>query len=439
MNFLGLLWVFSAISSLWSPQNTPQFLDHFSRSGRGRTAFLANQVVARPRQRANFLTYVTASPSQDAKTSPAAASRLWSPALTSFIESKPAASGNQTIANLAIQPINTDASLALSPGEFPFSLPQLMGNLFRRSGNIRQAFRLTTPLVTVVSAPNPCAVSAGFELETGNNWTHKSSHGIRTLELGECTGLWRNDLSLPMPIDRVFQVRVKGQVVAEVPTQADAERIARQLHQTLRQPGFAPDSLSPAIVAGTPMVKAGDTALFGLVPEWAKLLDRNPELLAIDWLNHLRLALDTPALSVAEAQSQMHGLVPTTRRIQGTASWYGPDFHGRLTATGEIFDQHELTAAHPSLPFNTYLKVTNLSTKQTVIVRINDRGPYFADRSLDLSQEAARSLGSELKGVVSYEAVIMEKAELAQLQPTWAAAQAVKPQQNWAKQLLARR
>lgn len=437
MNFLGLLWVVSAISSLWSPQNTPQVLDYLSRSGRGRTAFLANQVVARPRQRPDFSTHVAAT--GFANPAAAAASRLWSPALTSFIESKSAASRNQTIANLAIQPIDTNSSLALAAGEFPFSLPPLMGNLFRRSGNIRQAFRLTMPVITVVPAPNPCAVSAGLKLEAGSNWTYESSHGIRTLELGECTGLWRNDLSLPMPIDRVFQVRVKGQVVAEVPAQADAERIARQLHQILRQPGFTPDSLAPALVAGIPMVKAGDTALFGLGTEWAKLLDRNPELLAIDWMNHLRLALDAPALSVAEAQSQMHGLVPTERRIQGTASWYGPDFHGRLTATGEIFDQHELTAAHPSLPFNTYLKVTNLSTKQAVIVRINDRGPYFADRSLDLSQEAARSLGSEVKGVVPYEAVIMEKAELAQFQSTWAAAQAVKPPGNWAKRLLSRR
>jgi rare lipoprotein A len=110
--------------------------------------------------------------------------------------------------------------------------------------------------------------------------------------------------------------------------------------------------------------------------------------------------------------------MPTNQKIEGTASWYGPYFHGRLTATGEVFNQNDLTAAHPSLPFNTYLQVTNLLTNKTVIVRINDRGPYFEDRSLDLSREAARSLGSEAKGVVPYEAIIMERVDLAQRDST---------------------
>lgn len=443
MNFLGFLWVVSAISSFWSPQDVPRFLDYFSKATRGRSTFLANQAVTRPKQW--FFTATQPTASRHARSTPsAAASRLWSPTLATFIESKPVANPTGTIASLVVQPVSLNSSLALSSGalssrDFSFSLPQLMGNLFRRPGEIREAFRLTAPQITVVPAPNPCAVSEVAEPSVWSNWTYKSNHGIRTLKLGECTGLWRNDLSLPLPIATVFQVRVKGQIVAEVPTQSDAEKLARQLHQALRQPGFTPNTLTPAMVAGMPAGKAGDTVLFWLDPAWAKLLDRNPELLAIDWINQLRLSLNAPALPLAEAQSQMHGLLPTAQRISGKASWYGPDFHGRLTATGETFNQHELTAAHPSLPFNTYLKVTNLATHQTVIVRINDRGPYFEDRSLDLSQEAARSLGSEMKGVVPYEAVIMERAELAQLQPTWAAAQAVKPQRNWAKQLLARR
>ncbi|WP_071880806.1 septal ring lytic transglycosylase RlpA family protein [Geitlerinema sp. PCC 7407] len=78
-----------------------------------------------------------------------------------------------------------------------------------------------------------------------------------------------------------------------------------------------------------------------------------------------------------------------------------------MTATGEIFDQSELTAAHPSLPFDTYLKVKNLKNGYSVIVRINDRGPYFENRTLDLSREAARRIDSEKTGVVPIEAVIM--------------------------------
>jgi rare lipoprotein A len=83
----------------------------------------------------------------------------------------------------------------------------------------------------------------------------------------------------------------------------------------------------------------------------------------------------------------MYNLVETPRTFKGRASWYGPTFHGRLTATGETYNQHELTAAHPSLPFDTYLKVRNLKNGNSVIVRINDRGPYVPDRALDLSRE----------------------------------------------------
>jgi hypothetical protein len=363
--------------------------------------------------------------------------------LATFIDPKPApsqvtaSSQTEPIANLVVQPIGAAPSLSLSPEALPLSVPQLIGNLFRRTENIRVAFRLNAPSIAVVAAANPCA-SDWAKPSGWSRWTYKSAYGDRTLALGQCTGLWRSDAALPRPIGKLFQVRVNQQIVAEVPTQADAEKIARRLHQVLRQPEFTPHALVPAITAGMPVGKAGNAALFWIAPEWAALLDRNPELIAIDWINHLRQALNAPTLSLADAQSQMHGLLPTTQQIRGSASWYGPYFHGRLTATGEVFDQHQLTAAHPVLPFNTYLKVTNLLTHQTVIVRINDRGPYFADRSLDLSKEAARSLGSEWKGVVPYEAVVMQKTELAQLQPTWAASQAVKPQKNWAKQLLAR-
>jgi rare lipoprotein A len=74
------------------------------------------------------------------------------------------------------------------------------------------------------------------------------------------------------------------------------------------------------------------------------------------------------------------------------ASWYGPRFHGKLTANGEIYDQTALTAAHKSLRFGTLLKVTNPRSKKSVIVRINDRGPYIPGRQLDLSKAAAEQL-----------------------------------------------
>lgn len=77
---------------------------------------------------------------------------------------------------------------------------------------------------------------------------------------------------------------------------------------------------------------------------------------------------------------------------EGVASWYGPGFHGRKTANGEIFDQHEMTAAHPSLPLGTRVLVTNLSNGRAVEVRINDRGPFVGRRVIDLSYAAASAI-----------------------------------------------
>jgi len=85
----------------------------------------------------------------------------------------------------------------------------------------------------------------------------------------------------------------------------------------------------------------------------------------------------------------------------GRASWYGADFHGRKTANGEIFDRWALTAAHPTLPIPSYAYVTNPRNNRTILVRINDRGPYAHDRILDLSQAAAQLLDTERQGVAT--------------------------------------
>lgn len=78
---------------------------------------------------------------------------------------------------------------------------------------------------------------------------------------------------------------------------------------------------------------------------------------------------------------------------EGFASYYSEDFHGKLTSSGEVYDMHKLTCAHPYLPFNTWLKVTNLANQKSVIVRVNDRGPFMKNRIIDLSYAAARQLG----------------------------------------------
>ena len=89
----------------------------------------------------------------------------------------------------------------------------------------------------------------------------------------------------------------------------------------------------------------------------------------------------------------------------GKASWYGPGFHGNETANGETFDQNKMTAAHPTLPMGTTAEVTNLENGRTVDVRINDRGPYVGDRSIDLSRAAARKLDMEADGTTQVKIV----------------------------------
>jgi rare lipoprotein A len=103
-----------------------------------------------------------------------------------------------------------------------------------------------------------------------------------------------------------------------------------------------------------------------------------------------------PKATIAMASVSAGSVLSST---QGWASWYGPGFHGNYTANGEVFDQEAMTAAHPSLPMGTKVRVTNLDTGRVVLVRINDRGPYAGDRILDLSAGAARVIGMMDSGV----------------------------------------
>src|SRR6201996_4857677 len=86
-------------------------------------------------------------------------------------------------------------------------------------------------------------------------------------------------------------------------------------------------------------------------------------------------------------------------REEGLASWYGDDFHGRQTANGEVFDMEGLSAAHPTLPMPSYARVTNLSNGKSLIVRVNDRGPYHGNRLIDVSNRAAEMLDFKGNGV----------------------------------------
>jgi rare lipoprotein A len=96
----------------------------------------------------------------------------------------------------------------------------------------------------------------------------------------------------------------------------------------------------------------------------------------------------------------------------GMASWYGDDFHGRYTANGEIFDMNSISAAHPTLPLPSYVRVTNVSNRRSIVVRVNDRGPYSGDRVIDLSVKTAQLLGFHGQGLARVKVEYIGRAPL---------------------------
>src|SRR3954468_4233095 len=93
----------------------------------------------------------------------------------------------------------------------------------------------------------------------------------------------------------------------------------------------------------------------------------------------------------------------------GIASWYGPDFHGKSTANGEVYDQNALTAAHKTLPMPTLVRVTNLENGRSIEVRINDRGPFVNNRIIDLTRRGAQLLGFENQGTARVKVQVMKE------------------------------
>jgi rare lipoprotein A (peptidoglycan hydrolase) len=128
------------------------------------------------------------------------------------------------------------------------------------------------------------------------------------------------------------------------------------------------------------------------------------------------VADETPPVTAVLAEA-VPGEVDLTLAAEqvGLASWYGADFQGKPTASGQIFDEEKLTAAHRTLPLRSRVRVTNLENGRSVEVRINDRGPYVAGRVLDLSTRAAKALGMHKEGLalVRIEVLPMELASAA--------------------------
>jgi rare lipoprotein A len=122
-----------------------------------------------------------------------------------------------------------------------------------------------------------------------------------------------------------------------------------------------------------------------------------------------------PYVVLSKEYVPMTSLAPL--REQGVASWYGRKFHGQKTATGELYDLYAMTAAHPTAPLPSYARVTNLENRRSVIVRINDRGPFLHNRIIDLSYAAAAKLGYAAKGSARVEVELLVPGSVSVLTP----------------------
>jgi rare lipoprotein A len=192
-----------------------------------------------------------------------------------------------------------------------------------------------------------------------------------------------------------------------------AKLVAERLNRSLTLSVANAAEIKPAFVgkAGSqlPVVRIGQETLVTADHIAAKAEKLRPEQLAFVWTNRLREALHTTSLDAKdypEFNKPAMARYSATGRIQtGIASWYGPGFHGRRTASGSRFNQFAMTAAHRTLPFGTLVRVTNQRTKRSCVVKINDRGPYAHGRIIDLSRGAAQAVGLSGVGRVTLEVV----------------------------------
>ena len=265
---------------------------------------------------------------------------------------------------------------------------------------------------TVTAKVTVVAEGAGIK-----NSAHKTKHstanvGIQT-HLTHCPASGA-DLTQVLPQQegastrQRYSIQVSNITIGALPDREAAEQIAAQIRRTIATLEDHPSELQPQIGKDRVRARVNDQTVFELTDDLVPDQTPSMALVATAWVNNLRHVFGAASLDLGTIQMVAQGLGETDQVIGGTASWYGPYFHGRLTATGEVFNQHELTAAHKTLPFGTMLKVRNVLNDKSVVVRINDRGPYIGDRSLDLSYAAAQCLDSEIVGVIPYEATLLE-------------------------------
>jgi rare lipoprotein A len=316
--------------------------------------------------------------------------------------------GAVTLTTLSITASSTQARQDLD--QDPPSAPQSLPLVSQQSKPVSSSLLAQTPpndTVKVGSRQSLSTIDDGIAKIQSHEWLGKQAATLYVRNLPVLT-------FLGSPTESVTTVKtgkVEQKIAVEIESEPDpverASQVATVLNQ-LHQNRAKADTIKVVWSGGKKVQGAGqdrytitsnnrtlvvmDQSV--ILAGQKQLKDEHP----LQVTNRLRRLMGNakPLTTVAgkprpQPQQIALGSVRLTRN--GHASWYGPGFHGNLSANGETFNQHALTAAHRDLPFGTRVRVTNLNNGRTVVVRINDRGPYIYDRDIDVSMGAAEVLG----------------------------------------------
>lgn len=214
------------------------------------------------------------------------------------------------------------------------------------------------------------------------------------------------------------QLTINDRVVMTIPGEEGAKRakeVALRLNRLQFERLLRPDQILPTRAGQEVAVMVGRQPIVEVDSAMAEAAGETSQLLALRWTNALREALGGRALhhQMVASRSLTRGRELTGRvlsAVHGTATWYGGYFHGRRTASGEVYDTRLHTAAHRTLPFGTIVRVTNVNNGKSTVVRINDRGPFLdvPRRILDLSPAAFRELAPINAGVMPIKLEVLE-------------------------------
>ncbi|HEY9746001.1 MAG TPA: septal ring lytic transglycosylase RlpA family protein [Oculatellaceae cyanobacterium] len=293
----------------------------------------------------------------------------------------------------------------------------LLSNLFAQADSqiLNDTAFNNASSVQVASVTNHTEVASTDVLLNGSHAKSRKIPDIFTINQGEgrlpiiIQVLPQDEDTASLFVNGSEILRYKGEV-AGLNAYSRAKMAATKLNSMMVIDSATADSIKPALVNNNPILEMGGVTLLSIDAESAKAAGETPEKLAFSAANRLRRVLGENVLNAsAYPQFTASAHAPTyksTGRVQhGEASWYGPGFHGRRTASGTRYNMYEMTAAHRTLPFGTLVRVTNHHNKKTCVVKITDRGPYVHGRIIDLSKGAAQAIGMSGTAKVTLEIV----------------------------------